>query len=438
MAVAARILILLLLAAAACGFPRPADVGDDASDPGVTVHVSGTGDDANDGLIQPVKTLKRAIALAGTSTEITTISLAAGRYTAATGETFPYMVPANVTIAGPATGGAILTGTKAEAGLTVDTGRLQDLDLEDFTVAITATGMAHLSDIHVRTSKLALRGETMANLMVDNLDITGAVDVCGSGIELVGAAELVVAALTTRNLITTLDAKDLSTINISKGDIVGDSRCQGYAFVISTSKAFTLSDSIVIGTYSGIVLSGMSSSPLHATLNNTILRDIRSLVLQGTWVVFTMAGGEISHNSVGIADARNGTWSLTDVKIQQNTGEGIYISGGGAQSLGILRMRGCIVTGNRDGVSLFDWSVADLGTSASPGGNIFQNNQFAGVSVGGLYGPQQVDAVGNTWNAGVQGADAAGQYPAPETVVGPVAQAAGNNYDIWSGLSLRR
>src|SRR4051812_15918138 len=124
MATLSRISLLLTLVTA-CGFPRPADIGDDAlgdaSDPGITIHVSPTGDDANDGMIQPVRTLKRAIAIAGTNSQITTISLAAGRYASSTGEEFPYMVPVNVTIVGPSTGGAILVGTKTEGALTLDT-----------------------------------------------------------------------------------------------------------------------------------------------------------------------------------------------------------------------------------------------------------------------------------------------------------------------------
>lgn len=446
MATSTRISLLLLLATA-CGFPRPADVGDDApgdaSEPSVIVHVSPTGADANDGLTQPVKTLKRAIAIAGTNTEITTIALAAGRYTAAAGEKFPYTVPTSVTIAGPATGGAILTGTKSEAGLALDTGKLQDLELEDFTVAIAATGTARITNLRVRTSMLAVRGETTARLTIDNLDVTGAVDVCGSGIELKGTADLAATTLTTRNLVTTLKAVDLSTINIAMAAITGDPRCLGVAFVVNTSKNFTLSDSIVIGTYSGISISGTPSSPTQVTITNTVLRNMQDIALQGGSVMFRMTGGEISNNGgVGLYSSA-GAWSFTNVKISRNMrGGGLYLSGSGPQALAILTMRGCTVTDNRDGggVQLFDFSVADLGTDANPGNNTFQGNLPVGLLVYGSAGPQQVDAVGNTWNAGVQGADTTtGSYPIPgATIIGPVDQVANNNFAIWSGLSLRR
>src|SRR5438046_2588556 len=70
--------LLLLVFASACGFPRPPNVGDDApvdsSPSGVTVHVSPSGNDVNDGVIQPVKTLKRAIGIASNNATITTIA----------------------------------------------------------------------------------------------------------------------------------------------------------------------------------------------------------------------------------------------------------------------------------------------------------------------------------------------------------------------------
>lgn len=431
---------LFLLLATACGFPRPSDVNGDGPDqPGVTIHVAPTGDDANDGLTQPVKTIKRAIRIAGTNTDITTIELAAGRYTAATGEMFPYMVPTDVTMAGPVTGGAILTGTKAEPGLMIDAGKLQDLELEDFTVAITTTGTARIANLRVRTSTLAMRGETAARLTVDNFDITGAVDVCGSGIELKGAADLVATTLVTWNLTTTLDARDQSTVNIAKADITGDPRCRGFAFSVGTNKTFTLSDSTVSGTYGGMGFPGSSSSPTQVTVTGTALRNMTANALSGGFVVFKMTGGEISNAGQAGLSANAGTWSFTNVLISGNRVGGLFLSGSGPQALATLTLRGCTIADNAgDGVQLFDFSAADLGTDANPGNNTFQGNQPVGLLVYGSYGPQHVDAVGNTWNAMVQGSDMAGRYTSPTTITGPIDQAINNNFALWSGLSLRR
>ncbi|HEX7939329.1 MAG TPA: DUF1565 domain-containing protein [Gemmatimonadaceae bacterium] len=177
---------------------------DGPAGPIVAIHVSPSGDDANDGLTLPVKTLKHAVALAAANTQITQIVLATGTYSAGSGETFPYIVPSNVTIVGPGDGGAVLVGSKTEPGVTVDAGGLQDLDLQDFATAITVTGTANLKNIRVRTSTIAVQAEATASLTVNNLDITGiavtGTSPCSTGIALNGAAKLVAMTMSTREL----------------------------------------------------------------------------------------------------------------------------------------------------------------------------------------------------------------------------------------------
>src|SRR5262245_9243883 len=100
-----RRLLGALVCAAACGEVHtmaPDAATDSALDspPGVTVQVSTTGDDGSDGIARPVKTLKRAFALAVADGRITQISLDSGTYSAANGESFPYTVPANLKVTG--------------------------------------------------------------------------------------------------------------------------------------------------------------------------------------------------------------------------------------------------------------------------------------------------------------------------------------------------
>lgn len=126
---------ILLLCLAACGFPRPADIGgsgpgdDDGSGGAETVlRVSPSGDDANDGITQPVKTFKHALGLAALNAQISKVVLASGRYSTESGETFPYMVPMSLTVSGPAGGGAIFAGNGTEPGLTLQNASLEDVE----------------------------------------------------------------------------------------------------------------------------------------------------------------------------------------------------------------------------------------------------------------------------------------------------------------------
>jgi hypothetical protein len=89
------------------------------------------------------------------------------------------------------------------------------------------------------------------------------------------------------------------------------------------------------------------------------------------------------------------------------------------------------------GLYLNDHSVAqtfslDLGTSADPGGNVFQN-----TGAGLRLDPPAVLSVaahGNSWQANVQGADNDGHYPTAPVVTGPVAT--GENYILVNGSTL--
>lgn len=430
---------LVLIGASACGFPRPADVGGDAAvdvpggtdgsaGPIVAIHVSPSGDDANDGLTLPVKTLKHAIELAAATPKVTQIALAAGTYSASSGETFPYIIPANITVAGPAGGGAIIAGNKTVPGVTVDTGGLQDLSLQDFATAVTVTGTANLKNVQILTSMIAVRAEATASLTVNNLDITGVASTvpagCSTGIAMNGAAKLVATALTMHELKTPLEARDQSVVAIANATIDGSATCLGGLLIMSAA-SFSLSDSFVNGTSIGIYAQSIS---FHATITNTIIRGSLGGFpdLKGS---FQMIGGELS-NTQGIgAQLGLGTWTFTNVKIHHNKDLAFYLQ------TADLVMRNCQLVDNGEGMDIFQDSTADLGTVASPGGNIFQRNKIASVFA---ESPVRVNAVGNTWNPNVQGADANGRYTTMEIISGQVTAPDNGNYGIANGSSILR
>lgn len=437
-----RVVLLSLLLAAACGFPRPPDVGDDvpgdSGNPEATLHVSPSGDDANDGLMRPVKTLKHAIAIAAGNAKIAKIVLAPGSYSASNGEAFPYTVPPNVTLTGPSSGGATLSGGKMSAGVTIDTGGLQDLDLQDFTTAITATGAANLNNVRILTSTIAVQAETTAALTVDTLTISGTLGACGTGIVLNGGAVLVARTLETHNLEATLDSRDQSSADISNAMVSGDLNCAGVQPImkVASTTSFHLSDSVLDGGNGGISITPKSPS-FQAVLTNTSIRNMKQGALAGGFggvsAAFQMTGGELSNTASTAAQIGPGVWTFTGVTFKQNKDFTIYLQDGS------LVMRGCMVTGNGGGVDVFVDSTADLGTSDSPGNNVFQNTGVgltveSNIGVGGI----AVQAVGNTWNSSVQGADVNGKYATVATITGPVTAPSNGNYSVNDGCKLLR
>jgi hypothetical protein len=403
---------------------------------GKTLQVATSGDDSNDGITKPVKTLKHAIGLALADGSITAIQLASGRYDASNGESFPYTVPGNVTVFGPAGGGAILAGTGAEPGLMLATGTLKDIEMESFMVAIDASATAAISGVRFRTSGTSIQAGASAHLTVDHLDITGATGTaCQTGLALSGGATVMADTVLSRTLGKAVDMKDQSILTLANGMIAGVTACQVPDLDVASSGQLNLSSTLIDGGTSGVAFENVPGIT-QVMFTNVTIKDIAQDAMGGRTVNFTMMGGDISNNGRGALEASGGTWSFTNVSMKNNGVFAIYIQGSGANMPGTLNMHGCQILQNANGLYLFDDAVADLGTIATPGGNTFQGNQQVGLQIDGNAGARLITAVGNTWNANVQGADAAGHY-APATV-GPVVVTPGNNFSIASGWTLQR
>jgi len=427
--------LLAALLLAACGFPRPDRVGDDTAHdaavdaeipPGISIRVAGVGDDSNDGITQPVKTLKHAIGLAAANPAITSIVLATGRYATDGGETFPYTVPANLAILGPAGGGAILAGSMTELGMILNDGTLRDLELESFTVAVTAMGNVHLSNVHIRTGATAVRAESSAKLAVDNLDIAGTPGACALGLELHGAAELMATTLGTSALRTTVDARDQSVVSVSHATITGDSNwsaLRAAVFLASTSRILTVSDSSIDGGDNGIDFVG-TQAPTQATIQNTVIRNTKEWSITGARFVLEMRGGELSSGSdaFSLSDA---TAKFVGVTVKQHRGFAMEIYNGQK-----LTLRNCMFLGNGGGVYLLGNALIDAGVVGDPGNNIFQNGVgTAGIDVDAGITGSHISAVGNTWRPSVQGADGDGHY-APGAMSGPLGYSGQVNFNV--------
>jgi hypothetical protein len=435
-----RCFVLPVLILTACGFPRPRDIGDDDApgdsgtpvDPATIVHVSPSGDDANDGHVQPVKTIKHALELAIGDTKVTQITLTAGAYSMLTGETFPYTLPANIALVGPSNGGAVLLGTKSEVGITVADGELQNIVLQDFATAIIATGMTHLKNIQVLTSTVAVQAKNTANATINNLDITGVTGTCAQGFVLTEAAQANIDTLTARNLGVFLDSKDQSSIDLTNANLSGDTTCPMDMLQAESAGRFIVRDSVLDGGPAGISLNPKSAA-FQATISNTIIRNMKSGGIDGGFsgppASVQWIGGEISNNGGTAIQIDTTTWTFTNVKIQNNQNLAIYQQGG------TLNMRGCTITDNGQGVDAYLAAHTDLGTSASPGNNIIQGNKTVGVFAETAFA---VTAVGNTWNANVQETDATGKYATVKTLNQPVAATNGNNFAIASSSVLTR
>ena len=149
---------------------------------------------------------------------------------------------------------------------------------------------------------------------------------------------------------------------------------------------------------------------LQSTITNTYAAAIQNEPGATPAVALTLDGSSLTANDSGLNwTGRAG--STFDVRNSTLTGNRI----GATVTLGAgtFTLRGSSLSNNTSqGLALSGGLTVDLGKTSDPGGNTFLGNGTVGLQ-DNLDAGHSVDAVGNTWIASQQGADAAGRYSTP-------------------------
>ncbi len=217
------------------------------------------------------------------------------------------------------------------------------------------------------------------------------------------------------------------TISLFQSSITAS---QGNAFAYQTATntatmTFNATGSHIDGnTYGGLWVSGLTGASLVVNVNvNGSTFDNNGFfgisAVRGA-VTFTGTGNDVSGNGASAAGqgqtpggivmtdaASTQLVSLRNVKMANNVGNFVSLTGGSSSTL-------------------------DLGTAGSPGGNVF-SGVGSGASALNLQATIAGSAVGNTWMPSVQGASAAGLFPAGTTLTGPQS---GQNVTMQTGASV--
>ena len=183
----------------------------------------------------------------------------------------------------------------------------------------------------------------------------------------------------------------------------------------------------------------------QSTITNASGAAIQDISGLGTGsVALTADGLSLIGNGYGLYwTARAGSIDIRNSSVTGSTataaGAGIFFNPQHAAGMS-FRLRGSTVSNNaQDGAlfSQFESSTIDLGTTADPGGNTFTGNGTTGLHIDAFGGAGTLNAVGNTWIASQQGADANGHYStAPGYAPVPKSGAAsGANYKIENAVS---
>lgn len=407
-----------------------------------------TGVDTNDGSSNaPLKTIRRALTLADAGTAL---HLAGGVYSEASGETFlevtdgesGYLVPASVKITADPNDDAKPVVIRNDAAVRdafrfAGDGRLTGVRLEGFNRGLFATtGIQLLNDVTMLSlseSGVALEGSASLSCTDCNISMAG-----GIAFNLKDTARLRVDGASSINATSPANEPTLVAVYLQEGsqaeavlDLVGGTSRGTHAVAggkltlrnvdvhlrrnhrdgifVGPEGHLALFDGRVAGGYfaSGDSMEALNSSGT-LTINGTIFED--------------NPGGSLSLDG-GVVDIRNAVFQnigVPDAVFGGNGLNAIVVDGATALKMRGTEIRNVKEAGNYNpptpgthgtGLYITDASGGiDLGTAAEPGRNHFQDCGMTCLEVGQSAGTRTVQAVGNTWEPGEQGADADGRY----------------------------
>lgn len=418
---------------------------------------------------RPLKTLKKALEAA--VGPVRTVVLLAGTYDGASGETWGYTVPDGITVKANSSG-VILEGLQGKSALTmVGTAALNFVTLKGFDLALQASsGAPALTGVVFQDNRLALKLSGSVRATLTDVTFSGTAPLSPG---VLGALELSDSAQATLNNpilkdtypsrlrnqarlalnggtasglgsavvllggTSSLVCQNFSAQNIPASQIILELRENASAELNKcTYQSASGAGSADLGYLSGSAQLKLQdvTAPGGLELNPGTRADISGGFLRK---VFNSGTLNLTGTHLSQLVQIGGSATVTGSTISNFDSAAVYISGGQ------LKLRGSTVSGRSNTASanmgiLVSNTVGviapDLGTAADPGGNNLSGGNGPGLEVNA---PVQVSVVGNTWKAGVQGANASGQY-ASATVSGPTGNRTRDfNFYLLAGSSVR-
>ena len=409
----------------------------------------------------------------------TTVFLADGTYAAAT-QTATVAIPDGVTLEAINPGMATVTGVAFTLaggggldGLVVGTGA-------SFTAtSATGTPLVSITGVLWRTlGGLSLGGNVHATMTPGGLAggiYTAALPFGGNFIALNGASQLLIQggiidgnnqgdATTNGSFIgvhgTSRLTLDAVTVRNRTTEVISATGTTAASPVVVTLQNGTVFDTVGgMATPSGSLVVRVDTNATLAVTNTTVKSCAatafgtynnfdHTTVTLGAGTVVQDGGGGLTGGTVGVASTvtvAGATFTnLTSRAIIATGAISVDISASAFSgnnrdveltSLSSVTLRTSTFTGtvNQARILLTNVTTADLGTTATAGGNTFSNTANSAV-FGNTSSTMTVNAVGNTWNLNQQGADAAGHYTAGTVITSPAA--AGLNFQILAGVTL--
>jgi len=408
-----------------------------------------SGLDSNPGTkASPLKTIGKAVSLAKGGD---TIVLMAGTYDEISGESWGYTVPAGVTLKGNTTGVVLQSNSHADGFTLSGDATVTGVTMKDFGAALSSSGgtLTMKNDTFTGNGYAAVLSSS-AKATLATTDFTGSgwglslqdsasasvsggtVDgIDGDAFDVSGSASLTldgVQATGTHDDVVYLSQAATATIS---NCVFQDSSAQGSggssSVDLSGSSSVTLTDTSITGAYSNAVLSRDAGNSV--VINGGSFSDNGGYGVESEGSLSVNGGSFDSNAYYGIV-AVAGTAVISNAAMSYNARQGFYAEGSPT-----IKLRNDTLTDNSEGAVYLNSGSgsADFGTAGDPGGNTFQQTASGSVGLTVLWTNAAVQAVGDTWNASVQGADAGGHYSS-QVLSGPLS---GANITLVTGASLQ-
>jgi hypothetical protein len=377
---------------------------------------------------KPLKTLKEALARMGAGATKTTI-LTAGTYNEASGETWGYTFPEGVAL-NVNTSGVVLQSLAKKAGFKfAGSATFSDLTLTGFGTALEATtGTLSLTRLKFTSNQTDLKLSGLANsgpsATLQDCTSSGTTNALSTS----GASKLTVQNGTFKAASngSVLGMQARGEVRFTSTKFSGGGLYVNGAAFLSLKDVISDGSNVLVGDYGLLEVEGGSFSNVKG--NSSAIRSlgadikVKNTGFDRNYSAIIAEGGNVSLNNISVT---NSDWS--GILLRPPTSSGRPLT---------FNMRNSTVYASKTYGIEYDSDPSkpvgsiDLGTASNPGGNTLLNNVFRNLQV---KGNTTLIAVGNTWNANIQGADAQGRY-ATARVDGPKS---GNNYYIASGVSIQ-
>ncbi|HET9959951.1 MAG TPA: right-handed parallel beta-helix repeat-containing protein [Polyangiaceae bacterium] len=211
----------------------------------------------------------------------------------------------------------------------------------------------------------------------------------------------------------------------------------------SESTKATLEDWMFAETTTAVYLTGSKKEQTTVQLRAVeITGSQRAVVVNNCEAALTIEDSTLRNNAIGVLFSGSGQLTLRDSRVEGGDRGVRAFAASGTYS---VTLRNTVIAQNKIvGLSLEGALLGtyDLGTVGSPGGNTLVGNASEAATPSNLVvigtGNPTVQAVGNTWEKSLQGADANGQY----VITGAgekleVQNGTGPNYVLGEGVKLR-